>query len=223
MRLSLFMVTAVTGTLLAAISASLAQTPTPAQQQAIRSSCVSDYRANCSSVPTGGMDALICLEQHEAKLSPACKSAVEAVDHGSGSPAASTSSAATASKSSTATTEGSSAATTATEATKSESGGGAETTASAPKAAAAPAAGRHTMSLRQEMRLAARSCARDFRVLCPNLPVGQGNVLFCLKVHANRLSSPCRNALIEAGKNSDIPLIRSSMIRRRVEIRAVSV
>ena len=199
MRLSLFMVTAVTGTLLAAVTATLAQTPTPTQQQAIRSSCVSDYRANCSSVPTGGMDALICLEQHEAKLSPACKSAVEAVDHGSGSSAASTSSAATTSKSSTATAEESAAAKTATETTKSESGG-AEATASAPKAATAPAAGRHTMSLRQEMRIAARSCARDFRVLCPNLPVGQGNVLFCLKVHANRLSTPCRNALLEAGE-----------------------
>lgn len=169
----------------AAVSA-FAQAPTPAQQQAIRSSCVSDYRANCSGVPTGGMDALICLEQHEAKLSPACKSAVEAVDHGSGSGAPAPSSAASG------TEKAAESAATTTEAPK--------TDAAATTASKAPASGKPAMSLRQEMRLAARACARDYRVLCPNLPVGQGNVLFCLKVHEQRLSAPCRNALVEAGE-----------------------
>ncbi|MCP4318221.1 MAG: hypothetical protein GY789_19955 [Hyphomicrobiales bacterium] len=186
MRIFVFAILTATGAALASATTSLAQTPTPAQQQAIKSSCVSDYRANCASVPTGGMDALICLEQHEAKLSPACKSAVEAVDHGSGG------SSTTATSTAAATTTESSTAKAASEETK--------TTAAVPKAAAAPASGRPAMSLRQEMRLAARSCARDYRVLCPNLPIGQGNVLFCLKIHANRLSTPCRNALIEAGE-----------------------
>lgn len=171
----------------AAVSA-FAQAPTPAQQQAIRSSCVSDYRANCSGVPTGGMDALICLEQHEAKLSPACKSAVEAVDHGSGSSAPASSSAAGG------TDKAAESAAATTEAPKTE--------AAAPSATAghAPASGKPAMSLRQEMRLAARACARDYRVLCPNLPVGQGNILFCLKVHEQRLSPRCRTALVEAGE-----------------------
>ncbi|MDA4844156.1 hypothetical protein [Hoeflea poritis] len=175
----------------AAVSA-LAQAPTPAQQQAIRSSCVSDYRANCSSVPTGGMDALICLEQHEAKLSPACKSAVEAVDHGSGSSASASSSAGTPAAGGTEKATENAAKTT--EAPKTE--------AAAPAATASrtPASGKPAMSLRQEMRLAARACQHDYRVLCPNLPVGQGNILFCLKVHEQRLSPPCRTALIEAGE-----------------------
>ncbi|WP_419912202.1 hypothetical protein [Hoeflea sp.] len=171
-----------------------AQVPTHAQQQAIRSSCVADYKANCSSVPTGGMDALVCLEQHEAKLSPACKSAVEAVDHSSASsaPAATTAAASAASEAKPA--ESSSEGTTA-EAPKAEAATSAATTTSQ-----ASSAGRPAMSLRQEMRLAARSCARDYRVLCPNLPVGQGNILFCLKVHEQHLSRGCRTALEEAGE-----------------------
>ncbi|MEX3008596.1 hypothetical protein [Hoeflea sp. TYP-13] len=186
MRLLVLVTLSVAGTAIGSITTAFAQTPTPAQQQAIKSNCVSDYRANCASVPTGGMDALICLEQHEAKLSPACKSAVEAVDHSS-----STSSSAT-----TATAP----AATASEGTKAATETAKSTTAASKAEAAAPASGGSSMSMRQEMRLAARSCARDYRVLCPNLPVGQGNVIFCLKVHANRLSPRCRNALIEAGE-----------------------
>ena len=68
------------GVAFAIVAPALAETPTAAQQQAIRSNCVSDYKAHCASVPTGGMDALICLEQNESSLSPACKTAVEAVD-----------------------------------------------------------------------------------------------------------------------------------------------
>lgn len=166
---------ALTAAALSAVAA-FAQSPTPAQQQAIKSNCVADYRANCSGVPTGGMDALICLEQHEAKLSPACKSAVEAVDHGSGSNTST--SAASGSEDGKASGE-----------MKAEAG-----------APAAAASGKPVMSLRQEMRLAARACARDYRALCPNLPAGQGNVLFCLKVHEEHLSARCRQAMIEAGE-----------------------
>ena len=176
---------ALTAAALSAVAA-FAQSPTPAQQQAIKSNCVADYRTNCSGVPTGGMDALICLEQHEAKLSPACKSAVEAVDHGSGSNTSTTAASAPATGS-----EGG------------EASGEMKAEASAPTAGGAgtaPASGKPVMSLRQEMRLAARACARDYRALCPNLPAGQGNVLFCLKVHEEHLSARCRKAMIEAGE-----------------------
>lgn len=171
----------------------LSQTPTPAQQQAIRSSCVADYRANCSNVPTGGMASLVCLEQHESKLSPSCKSAVEAVD---AKPPASTgadgqTNAVTAAPAKTATPE-----------TKT-----AETAADAPTpkpkpetAQMSPAGTGPKLSFRGEMRLAAGACARDFRLFCPNLPVGHGNVLFCLKVHGPKLDSACRDALLDAGE-----------------------
>jgi hypothetical protein len=49
------------------------------------------------------------------------------------------------------------------------------------------------------MRVAGGSCAADFRLLCPNLPVGHGNVLFCLQVHWQRLDSTCRDALTRLG------------------------
>src|SRR5262249_41735309 len=59
--------------------------PTQAQQQAIRSSCQSDYRAHCASVPTGGSAALQCLEQNLSSLSSACQQAVKAATGGGSS------------------------------------------------------------------------------------------------------------------------------------------
>ncbi len=194
MRISLSLLLASIGMTSILVPSAFAQTPTEAQQQAIRSACVSDYRANCSDVQPHGMAALVCLEQHESKLSPACKSAVEAVGGGSPTTSASApakSSASSASESASATQTGKTATTAAAETSS-------KTTAAAP--AASPAAsGVPEMSFRQEMRLAAHACARDFRLFCPNMPVGHGNVLFCLKVHGPRLDPPCRNALIAAG------------------------
>ena len=56
-----------------------AQQPTQAQRDAIRASCRSDFMANCSSVTPGGKEALECLLRNQAKLSPACNSAVSAI------------------------------------------------------------------------------------------------------------------------------------------------
>jgi hypothetical protein len=173
----------------ATFAAAPAQTPTADQQQAIKSNCAADYRTFCSTVPTGGMDALVCLEDNVAKLSsPACKAAVEAVDSGSDAAAAAP------------------AAAPATEATPPAA---ADTAASPPADTAAPAATTAAppppaetgpvLTLRQEMRLAAGACRTDFRIFCPNLPVGRGNVIFCLRVHGPRLSPVCRNALTTAG------------------------
>ncbi|ARQ02247.1 hypothetical protein [Pseudorhodoplanes sinuspersici] len=68
------------GAALMALSATAqAQSVTPAQQDAIRSNCRSDFLANCSGVPRGGREAFMCLEQNKAKLSGGCKSAIEAV------------------------------------------------------------------------------------------------------------------------------------------------
>jgi len=171
----------------------LSQTPTPAQQQAIRSSCVADYRANCSNVPTGGMASLVCLEQHESKLSPSCKSAVEAVDT---KPAASADADSKSSEMATAPAK-----TEAPETKPSETAADAPTPTPKPEASeATPASSAPKLTFRGEMRLAAGACARDFRLFCPNLPVGHGNVLFCLKVHGPKLDSACRNALLDAGE-----------------------
>jgi outer membrane biosynthesis protein TonB len=56
-----------------------AQQPTQAQRDAIRTACRSDFMANCASVTPGGKEALECLLRNQAKLSPACNSAVSAV------------------------------------------------------------------------------------------------------------------------------------------------
>jgi hypothetical protein len=56
-----------------------AQQPTQAQRDAIRAACRSDFMANCASVTPGGKEALECLLRNQAKLSPACNSAVSAV------------------------------------------------------------------------------------------------------------------------------------------------
>jgi hypothetical protein len=51
---------------------------TDAQRSAIRSSCRSDFMANCASVTPGGAEAFQCLKRNESKLSAACQSAVNA-------------------------------------------------------------------------------------------------------------------------------------------------
>ncbi|MGE3868964.1 MAG: hypothetical protein AB7F51_05565, partial [Pseudorhodoplanes sp.] len=65
-----------------------AQQPTAAQQEAIKSSCRSDYMANCMSVKPGGIEALQCLERNMSKLSGACKAAVSAVEKPAAAPPA---------------------------------------------------------------------------------------------------------------------------------------
>jgi len=56
-----------------------AQQVTPAQRDAIRASCSSDFMANCPGVEPGGKDALECLIRNAAMLLGSCKIAVDAV------------------------------------------------------------------------------------------------------------------------------------------------
>jgi hypothetical protein len=53
----------------------VAQAPTDAQREAIRSACRSDYIAHCSSVPPGGLESLQCLQKNMSSLSGTCKGA----------------------------------------------------------------------------------------------------------------------------------------------------
>jgi len=65
--------------ILIATSPVAAQQPSAAQRDAVRSSCRSDFMANCSGVQPGGKDALDCLIQNDARLSPSCRTAVSAI------------------------------------------------------------------------------------------------------------------------------------------------
>lgn len=176
------------GIMIIPVALQATEIPTAAQKHAIRSNCVSDYRAHCSGVPTGGMAALVCLEQHQTSLSPACQSAVKAVEGGSKS------------ATSTAATDAA--------AVKEKPADKAPKTAGTAKSKTAPAtaadtfegASRPVLPFIHELRIAARACATDFRLFCPNVPLGRGNAIFCLKVHGPRLAPACRAALTEAGE-----------------------
>src|SRR6516165_11688630 len=61
-------------------TSALAQAPTEAQREAIKSECRSDYIAHCSSIPPGGAASLECLQKNMASLSVGCAGAVRAVE-----------------------------------------------------------------------------------------------------------------------------------------------
>jgi hypothetical protein len=187
-RSSSMLFAALLGALVVIVSPALAQAPTEAQQKALRANCPSDFREHCSGVPTGGMDALVCLEKNVNSLSPGCKAAVEAVE----TPPSTAAASGDATKTETSATPPATSAPPTTTAPSS-----APPTASTP--ASPPAAHEPQLTLRQEMALAAGACAVDFRLLCPKLPVGHGNILFCLSVHGPRLAPACHDALVKAG------------------------
>ena len=155
-----------------------AQQPSQAQISAIRSSCASDYRAHCASVPTGGMAALNCLRQNVEKLSAACQGAVNAVGAGaapSAAPAATPSVAPSASPT--------------------------EAAPAVPAAPAAPAPAARSfrpMTPRQEIAVLRGACGPDYRALCAGVPPGGGRVMACFRENAASLSPACRAVLMAA-------------------------
>jgi hypothetical protein len=60
--------------------------PSPAEVQAIRSACRSDFISHCMGVQPGGREALECLASHAPQLSAACGAAVNAVTAKSDAP-----------------------------------------------------------------------------------------------------------------------------------------
>lgn len=181
-----------------AAGSAAAQTPTSAQQQALKASCQSDFRANCSGVSPGGQAALACLQKNVAKLSAACQSAVNAIG---GAPAA-----ATPATSAPAATTAAPAATTppatTAPATKPASKPTTPPPPKPPKPAAVPppppAAAPPTvivLSPREEIVLVRRFCGADVRTFCQGVPLGRGNIATCLAANMPRLSPGCRGAL----------------------------
>lgn len=51
--------------------------PTPDQVAAIKSNCRSDFLSNCRGVPRGGAEAMQCLKNNFAKVSPGCQQALK--------------------------------------------------------------------------------------------------------------------------------------------------
>jgi hypothetical protein len=163
--------------------------PTQAQQEAIRSSCQSDYRTYCASVPPGGSAALQCLEQNVAKLSSACQSAVKAATGGTDSGTASGESSSSSGGSSSSSTSSSS--------------------TTAPPAAGATAAGAAesggkpvviVLKPGQEVALMRQACGADYRDHCSGVRVRGGAALRCLVSHASSLSASCKGELGRLGQ-----------------------
>jgi hypothetical protein len=65
--------------MLAGTAPAFAQQAMQAQIGALRQACRSDYMRHCSSVPTGGTEALQCLQQHAAAVSAPCQQALAKV------------------------------------------------------------------------------------------------------------------------------------------------
>lgn len=185
-----------------AAGAAAAQSPTSAQQQALKASCQSDFRANCSGVSPGGQAALACLQKNVAKLSAACQSAVNAIG---GAPAAATpatSAPAATTAAPAATTPATTPPATTAPAAKPASKPTTPPPPKPPKPAAVPppppAAAPPTvivLSPREEIVLVRRFCGADVRTFCQGVPLGRGNIATCLAANMPRLSPGCRGAL----------------------------
>jgi hypothetical protein len=157
--------------ILATATPALAQAPSQAQRDAIKSQCRSDYMAHCSSVPPGGEASLQCLQKNMSSLSSSCQSAVRAVE----APAAATAKPAD-------TAAPAAAATTAPKAAE-------------PKAAAAAPAGQPTSAQVSAIRSACRS---DYPKVCAGVPTGGAPALQCLEKNKAKLSAGCEKAVSAA-------------------------
>jgi hypothetical protein len=171
----------------------LAQAPTSAQRNAIKSSCRSDYMAHCASITPGGAASLQCLQKNIASLSSSCQIAVKAV-----SPAAEAKPAAEPAATRPAVTGGN-AAPLATEATGSTTpAAAAGATAVTPAAApAAPALVLRRLRPLEELRIVNAACGADARALCSAVEPGGGRIARCLAANAASLTPACKSMLAQ--------------------------
>lgn len=153
----------------------LAQAPSQAQRDAIKSQCRSDYMAHCSSVPPGGEASLQCLQKNMASLSSGCQGAVRAVE---APPAAAKPADAAAPK-----TAAPAAAT------------AAPNSAESKPAASAPV-GQPSSAQISAIRSACRS---DYPKVCAGVPTGGAPALQCLEKNKAKLSAGCEKAVSAAG------------------------
>ena len=151
----------------------LAQAPSEAQREAIKSNCRNDYMAHCSSIPPGGAASLECLQKNMGSLSASCASAVRAVE----APAAAAPKAAEEPK-----TE-----------TKSEP-------KEAAKPAAEPkAVGAAKKPSQAQISAIKSSCRSDYPKVCAGVPTGGEAALECLEKNKGKVSAACAKAVAAVG------------------------
>ncbi len=160
-----------------------AQQPTQAQRDAVRASCRSDFMANCASVTPGGKEALECLLRNQAKLSPACNSAVSAIapPETSQKPPAPAAQAPAPSA----------------PAQSAPAAAAAEPTAPKPAAAsAAEPAPKPAATQEAQLKAVRQSCTlNDFMAHCSWIKPSNPELVLCLQSNASDLSPPCQAAV----------------------------
>ena len=162
--------------ILATAAPALAQAPSQAQRDAIKSQCRSDYMAHCSSVPPGGEASLQCLQKNMSSLSSNCQSAVRAVEAPAAAPAKP-------------------AETAAPKAAAPAAAAAAPPKSAEPKAAAAAPAGQPSSAQISAIRSACRS---DYPKVCAGVPTGGAPALQCLEKNKAKLSAGCEKAVSAA-------------------------
>jgi len=188
----------------------VAQGPTEAQREAVKSECRSDYIAHCSSVPPGGEASLQCLAKNMSSLSSACQAAVRAVEASveapkpaaaaPATPAAKSAAPAAAAKSAAPAAAAKPGAPAAPGKSAAPHGAPAATTAAAAPAAAAAATPAplvlRKMLPREELFVTRSACSADIGTLCQGVVPGGGRIMQCLQVRSVSLSSACREVLV---------------------------
>jgi len=187
-----------TGLLVGTSLAASAQQPTSEQISAIRSSCRSDFMAQCAGVKPGTRDALECLKRNAAKVSPPCKAALDAVgpsptESAAPAPASTPAPAKPASSPAAAAPPPPSAA---------DEPPAAEPVAP-PRPGPAAAEGRKTAS--PQVAAVRAACRSDFGVHCPGVKPSGPAALRCLQANAAALSPRCRNAVMAMGEGGAPP------------------
>jgi hypothetical protein len=164
---------------MAGATPALAQAPSEAQKEAVRSACRSDYMAHCSSVQPGGEAALQCLAKNMSSLASNCQSAVRAIE------------ASVAPKSEPA------------EAPAAAPKTG--TTAAEPKGEAKPAAAAAKKPTSAQISAIRSACRGDYQKVCAGVPTGGAPALECLEKNKARVSAACGSALADAGGGGTAP------------------
>ena len=165
----------------------LAQAPTEAQREAIKSECRNDYIAHCSSVPPGGEASLQCLQKNMSSLSSGCASAVRAVE----APAAAAPK-----------TEAAPPA-----AAKTEPAPATTTTKPAAVTAAPKAAPSTMVKQPSNAQISAirSACRSDYPKVCAGVPTGGAPALQCLEKNKSKVSAACEKAVSAASGGSAAP------------------
>jgi hypothetical protein len=165
----------------------LAQAPSEAQREAIKSNCRSDYIAHCSSIPPGGAASLECLQKNMSSLSASCASAVRAVEAPAAAPK-------------TAEEPKAEPKTEPKAEPKTETKAEPAPAAKEAKPAAEPkAAGAARKPSQAQISAIKSNCRSDYPKVCAGVPTGGASALECLEKNKAKVSAACAKAVAAVG------------------------